>query len=41
MPFSDDEKKAVQAQALRAIVGTNSPETLFEHPEMLKLFGML
>ncbi|KAE9386681.1 hypothetical protein BT96DRAFT_948946, partial [Gymnopus androsaceus JB14] len=41
MPFGDDEKCAVQAQALRAIVATNSPETLFENPEMLKLFAML
>ncbi|KAJ3993349.1 hypothetical protein F5050DRAFT_1847240 [Lentinula boryana] len=41
MPFRDDENHAVQAQALCAIVATNSPETLFKNPEMLKLFGML
>ncbi|KAJ3791970.1 ribonuclease H-like domain-containing protein [Lentinula aff. detonsa] len=41
MPFSKEETCAVQAQALRAIISTKSPETLFEDPEMLKLLSML
>jgi hypothetical protein len=41
MPFSGSEADAVQAQALRAIVSSNSPFSLFEDPEMLTLLGML
>ncbi|KAJ7175140.1 ribonuclease H-like domain-containing protein [Mycena crocata] len=41
MPFSASEAEAIQAQALRAIVSTNSAFGLFEHPEMLTLFGMM
>ncbi|KAJ7077492.1 ribonuclease H-like domain-containing protein [Mycena epipterygia] len=41
MPFSSSEAEAIESQALRAIVSTNSPFGLFEDPEMLTLFGML
>jgi hypothetical protein len=41
MPFSTSEADAIQAQALRAIVSSNSPFGLFEDPEMLTLLGML
>jgi hypothetical protein len=41
MPFSASEAEAIQAQALRAIVSTNSAFGLFEDPEMLTLIGMM
>jgi hypothetical protein len=41
MPFSGSEADAVQAQALPAIVSSNSPFSLFEDPEMLTLLSML
>lgn len=41
MPFSEDEKKAVQAQALRAVISANLPFRAMENPEMLKLFRLL
>ncbi|KAJ7814179.1 ribonuclease H-like domain-containing protein [Mycena leptocephala] len=41
MPFSSSESGAIQSQALRAIVSTNSSFGLFEDPEMLTLLGML
>jgi hypothetical protein len=41
MPFSAAEADAIEAQALRAIISSNSPFRLFEEPEMLTLFGMM
>lgn len=41
MPFSEDEKNAVQAQALRAVISANLPFRAMENPEMLKLFRLL
>ncbi|KAJ7908024.1 hypothetical protein B0H13DRAFT_2331783 [Mycena leptocephala] len=41
MPFSSSDADAIQSQALRAIVSTNSAFGLFEDPEMLTLFGMM
>jgi hypothetical protein len=41
VPFSTSETDAIQVQALRAIVSSNSPFGLFEDPEMLTLLGML
>ncbi|KAJ6612301.1 hypothetical protein B0H10DRAFT_1952450 [Mycena sp. CBHHK59/15] len=41
MPFSASEADAIQAQALRAVVSTNSAFRLFEDPKMLMLFGMM
>ncbi|KAF7372440.1 DUF659 domain-containing protein [Mycena venus] len=41
MPFCSSETDAIQAQALRAIVSTNSAFQLFEDPEMPTLFGMM
>ena len=41
MPFSSSEADAIESQALRAIVSTNSPFSLFEDPEMFTLFRML
>ncbi|KAJ7787295.1 hypothetical protein B0H14DRAFT_2304085, partial [Mycena olivaceomarginata] len=41
MPFSAAEVDAIEAQALRAIISSNSPFRLFEDPEMLTLFGMM
>ncbi|KAF8186109.1 ribonuclease H-like domain-containing protein, partial [Mycena galopus ATCC 62051] len=41
MPFSRAEAKALQAQALRAVVSSGSPLRVFEDPEMKILFGML
>ncbi|KAJ7751786.1 ribonuclease H-like domain-containing protein [Mycena maculata] len=41
MPFSSSEADAIESQALRAIVSTNSAFGLFEDPEMLTLFGMM
>ncbi|KAJ7892304.1 hypothetical protein B0H14DRAFT_2560358 [Mycena olivaceomarginata] len=39
MPFSAAEADAIEAQALRAIISSNSPFRLFEDPEMLTLVG--
>ncbi|KAJ7882909.1 ribonuclease H-like domain-containing protein [Mycena leptocephala] len=41
MPFSSSEVEAIEAQALRTIVSTNSAFRLFEDPEMLTLLGMM
>ncbi|KAJ7257399.1 ribonuclease H-like domain-containing protein [Mycena rebaudengoi] len=41
MPFSVSQASALQSQALRAIISTNSAFRLFEDPEMLALFGMM
>ena len=41
MPFSVEQKVAIQAQAERAIISTNSSFSLFEDPEMQTLIGML
>ncbi|KAJ6608959.1 hypothetical protein B0H10DRAFT_1955000 [Mycena sp. CBHHK59/15] len=41
MPFSASEADAIQGQALRAVISTNSTFGLFEDPEMLTLFGMM
>ncbi|KAJ7760892.1 ribonuclease H-like domain-containing protein [Mycena maculata] len=41
MPFSSSEADAIESQALRAIISTNSAFGLFEDPEMLTLFGMM
>ncbi|KAJ6624566.1 ribonuclease H-like domain-containing protein [Mycena sp. CBHHK59/15] len=41
MPFSSSEAEAIEAQALRAIVSTNSAFNFFEDPEVLTLLGMM
>jgi hypothetical protein len=41
MPFSQSESQAIKAQALRAIISTNSSFGLFENPEMQTLFKMI
>ncbi|KAJ7576623.1 hypothetical protein C8J56DRAFT_1116967 [Mycena floridula] len=41
MPISNAEKDAIQAQALRAVISTNSSFRLFEDYEMRKLFKMI
>ncbi|KAJ7154126.1 ribonuclease H-like domain-containing protein [Mycena filopes] len=41
MPYSAEEKTALQVQALRAIVSSGAPFTLFSDPEMEVLFGMM
>jgi hypothetical protein len=40
LPFSDKERDAIQAQALRTVVACNLPFYIWEQPEMLDLLGM-
>ena len=40
IPFSPVERDVVQAQALRAVISTNSAFGLFEDPEMQELFHL-
>lgn len=40
-PFTVEQKAAIQAQAERAIISTNSSFRLFEDSEIQTLFGML
>jgi hypothetical protein len=41
MPFSEKQKKEVQAQALRVIISGNLPYTTFKDPEMKKFIYMM
>ncbi|KAJ7784179.1 ribonuclease H-like domain-containing protein [Mycena metata] len=41
MPYSPEEKVALEAQALRAIVSSGAPFQLFADPEMKILFGIM
>jgi hypothetical protein len=40
IPFSPSDWDVVQAQALRAVISTNSAFRLFEDPEMQELFHL-
>jgi hypothetical protein len=41
MPFSEEQKKEVQAQVLRVIISGNLPYTTFKDPEMKKFIHMM
>ena len=41
LPFSPTEQAVVQAQALQAVISTNSAFGLFEDPEMQELFRLM